>query len=411
MAWDPSRRVFLRGAGLAALGVGFHPSSLLVRTAEAAAPGSKVLVKVFLRGGADGLNLCAPYGDSDYYSLRGPIALPRPGQSSRSVLNLDGYFGLHPALAPLKPLYDDGRLAFLHAVGHYELTRSHFDAQDWMETGAAGNKPMPTTGWLDRCIARIPGSEVTQAVCFARRHPRSFLGLEPVVVAQDLASFDVRARNWRPEAERLLRAMYEGEPDTPLGRLGRQAFAALDVLLKTPVISGPAANGAVYPGNEFANSMRQAAAIIRAGIGTRCIYVDYSAGFDTHANQLAANAIDYGNLGATLAAFDLDLGNLRDDVVVMVTTEFGRAAFVNGSLGTDHGSAHCMILMGGRVRGGRVHGSWPGLSKPQLYQERDLAVTTDFRDVFAEVARVQLGVDPSGLFPGYTPVAGPGIVG
>ena len=409
MPWDRSRRVFLRGAGLAALGVGFHPSSLLVRTAAAAAAGTKVLVKVFLRGGADGLNLCVPYADPDYYGHRGDIALPRPGQG-RGVLNLDGYFGLNPDLAPLKPIYDDGRLAFLHAVGHYELTRSHFDAQDWMETGVPGNRPILNSGWLDRCIGQIPGSEVTQAVCFARRLPRSFLGLEPIVVAQDLASFDIRARNWRPEAERLLRAMYEAEPETPVGRLGLQTFEALDILLRTPAIAAPPANGAVYPNNEFSNSMRQAAAIIKAGIGTRCLYVDYSAAFDTHANQLTSNAIDYGNLGLVLAAFDADLGRLRDDVVVMVTTEFGRAAFVNGSQGTDHGSAHCMILIGGGVRGVRVHGRWPGLSKPDLYQERDLAVTTDFRDAFAEVARAQLGVDPSVLFPGYTPGPGPGVV-
>jgi uncharacterized protein (DUF1501 family) len=404
MAWDISRRVFLRGAGLAALGVGFHPSSLMVRTAEAAAPGRKVLVKVFLRGGADGLNLLAPFGDPDYYALRGAIALSRS-----EVVSLDGYFGLHPALAPLKPLYDEGRLALLPAVGNYGLTRSHFDAQDFMETGTPGVKST-ASGWLDRTLASIPGAEVTQAVCFSAQLPRSFLGPEPVLVAQTLSSFDLRARSWRAEAERLLRPMYEGR-DTAVGRVGRETFAAMDVLLRTPALSAAPANGAAYPVSNIGSSLRQAAQIIRADVGTRCIYVNVPGAFDTHATQLPANALEFTRLAEALRAFAQDLGPLLDDVLVMVTTEFGRAAYVNGSQGTDHGSAFCMVFMGAGVRGGRIHGRWPGLSRPQLYQERDVAVTTDFRDAFAEAARVQLGVDPAALFPGYAPGAAPGVVG
>jgi uncharacterized protein (DUF1501 family) len=408
VSFDLSRRVFMRGAGLAALGVGFHPSSLLVRAAQAAEAGTRVLVKVFLRGGADGLNLCIPYGDSEYYDLRAGIALPRPGQAG-GVLDLDGHFGLHPELAPLKPLFDDGRLAFVHAVGNYGLSRSHFDAQDFMETGSPGDKSTPS-GWLDRTIAAIPGSDVIQAVSFSSQLTRSFLGPEPVLVAQNLSSFDIRARNWRSEAETLLRAMYEGK-DTAIARTGQETLAAMNVLLRTPAVSAAPANGASYPPATVGASLRQAAQIIKAGLGTRCIYVNVTGAFDTHANQLPANANDYRSLGAALAAFDTDLGALRDDVLVMVVTEFGRAAYVNGSAGTDHGSAHCAMLLGGRVRGGRVYGRWPGLAKSQLYQERDLAVTTDFRDLFAEAARAQLGVDATALFPGYSPGPGLGIVG
>ena len=408
MTWDISRRVFLRGAGLAALGVGFQPSGLLVRTAQAATAGGKVLVQVFLRGGCDGLNMVVPYGDPEYYSLRGAAGNASIALESGTIVKLDSYFGLHPALAPLKPLYDGGRLGFLHAVGHYGLTRSHFDAQDFMETGTPGDKTT-TTGWLDRGIAQLPGSEVTQAVSFSAQLPRSFLGSEPVLVAQNVANFDIRARNWRDEAERLLRRMYDGR-DGDVAGTARETFAAMDVLVGNAALSASPANGAAYPAVSIGNSLRQAAAVIKAGLGTRCIFVNVTGSFDTHASQIAGNNLEFARIGQALAAFAQDLGGLLDDVVVMVTTEFGRAAYVNGSGGTDHGSAHCMMLLGGRVRGGRVHGSWPGLAKNQLYQERDLAATTDFRDAFAELARAQLGVDTNALFPGYTPGPGPGVV-
>jgi uncharacterized protein (DUF1501 family) len=403
MAWDVSRRVFLRGAGLAAVGVGLQPSSLLVRTAQAAGSGAKVLVQVFLRGGCDGLNMVVPYGDPEYYGLRGGIAI-----EAEAITKLDSYFGLHPALAPLKPLYDGGRLAFLHAVGNYGLTRSHFDAQDFMETGTPGDKTT-ATGWLDRTIAQLPGADVTQAVSFSAQLPRSFLGSEPVLVAQNVASFDVRARDWHDEAKTLLRRMYDGR-DTAVARTARETFAAMEVLAGNPALSAPPANGASYPAASIGNSLRQAAAVIKAGLGTRCIFVNVTGSFDTHANQIAGNNLEFARIAPALVAFAQDLGGLLDDVVLMLTTEFGRTAYVNGTGGTDHGSAHCMMLLGGRLRGGRVHGAWPGLAKSQLYQDRDLAATTDFRDAFAEVARAQLGVDASVLFPGYAPGPGPGVV-
>ncbi len=404
MTWDVSRRVFLRGAGLAAVGVGMAPSSLLVRTAQAAGAGPKVLVKVFLRGGTDGLNFCVPYGDSEYYNLRQGIALPRPGQAG-GVVNLDGYFGMHPQFAPLASFFQDGRLAFIHAVGNPGLTRSHFDAQDFMESGTPGEK-QTATGWLDRAIAQIPGREVTQAVSFSAQLVRSFLGPEPVLVAQTLTSFDLRAPNWRAEAEGRLTEMYQSD-STQVGTTGLETFEAINTLLRSPA---PApANGAVYPAGNTGNALRQAAGLIKTGVGTRCIYVNVGGAFDTHSNQLVNNTNDYRSLGLALAAFATDLGGMLDDVVLMVTTEFGRTAAVNGAAGTDHGTGYAMLALGGRVRGGRVLGQWPGLSRSQLYQNRDLAATTDFRDVFQEVARAQFGIGAS-LFPGYTPGAGVGVV-
>jgi len=404
MIWDASRRVFLKGAGLAAVGVGLAPSSLLVRTAQAAGLGEKVLVKVFLRGGADGLNLCAPYGDAEYYNLRQGIALPAPGASG-GVVRLDGTFGLHPEFAPLRPFFDDGRLAVIHAVGNPQVTRSHFDAQDFQESGTPGSKQTPT-GWLDRAIAQIPGAQVTQAVSFSTQLVRSYLGPEPVLVAQSLASFDLHARNWRAEAETLLRSMYDAD-QTEVGVTGRETFEAINTLQRVPP-SAPA-NGAAYPVANVGNSLRQAAQLIKAGIGTRCIYVNVTGGFDTHSNQLQNNTNDYRPIGQALAAFATDLGGLLDDVVLMLTTEFGRTAAVNGAAGTDHGTGYAMLVLGGGVRGGRVLGRWPGLGRGQLYQERDLAATTDFRDVFQEIARAQFGITAS-LFPGYTPGPGVGVV-
>lgn len=403
MSWDISRRVFLRGAGLAAVGVGFHPSSLIVRTAQAATAGPRTLVQVFLRGGCDGLNLCVPHGDPRYAEIRREIALPR-----NQVVDLDGTFGLHPALAPLKALWDEGRLAFLNAVGNYDLTHSHFDAQDWLETGTPGDKST-ATGWLDRTMAGVPGAELTQAVAFSSQLPRSLLGPEPVLVATSLASFDLRARGWRAEAESALRAMYDARGDQ-VGRVGRETFVAIDTLLRNPQVLAPPSNGAAYPAAPIGSSLQQAAAIIKAGLGTRCIFVNVNGAFDTHANQLPSNALEFGRIAAALVAFARDLGGRLDDVTLFVTTEFGRTAYVNGSAGTDHGAAHTMILLGGGVRGQRIHGTWPGLSPSQLHHDRELAVTTDYRDAFAELARVTLGVDPSALFPGYTVGAGPGTV-
>jgi uncharacterized protein (DUF1501 family) len=395
--------VFLRGASLAAVGVGMAPSSLLVRTAQAAS-GAKVLVEVFLRGGADGLNFCVPYGDSNYYNLRQGIGIPRPGQAG-GVVNLDGYFGMHPEFAPLEPFFRDGRLAFVHAVGNPLLTRSHFDAQDYMESGTPGDK-QTTTGWLDRTIAQIPGREVTQAVSFSAQLVRSYLGPEPVLVAQTLTSFDLAARNWRSEAETLLTSMYQAD-STQVGTTGLETFEAINTLLRSP--APPPANGAQYPNGSAGNALRQAAGLIKTGIGTRTIYVNIGGGFDTHSNQLLNNTNDYRPLGQALAAFATDLGGMLDDVVLMVTTEFGRTARVNGAFGTDHGTGYAMLVLGGRVRGARVLGSWPGLASSQLYQNRDLAATTDYRDVFQELARAQFGISAS-LFPNYTPGAGVGLV-
>ena len=404
MTWDASRRVFLRGAGLAAVGVGLAPTSLLVRTARAAV-GDKVLVKVFLRGAADGLNFCAPYGDPEYYNLRQGIALPRPG-SAGGVVNLDGYFGMHPEFGPLQPFFNDGRLAFVHAVGNPQVTRSHFDAQDFQESGTPGDKQTPHR--LARPgDSQDPGhrGDAGRLLLVAAR------ALPPGAGARARGADALRRSTCTPATggprpRRVLTAMYRAD-STAVGTTGLETFEAVNTLLRAP--TPPPSNGASYPTGTVGNSLRQAAGLVKTGIGTRCIYVNVTGGFDTHSNQLTNNANDYRPLGQALAAFATDLGGLLDNVVLMVTTEFGRTAAVNGAAGTDHGTGYAMLVLGGRVRGGRVLGRWPGLGRGQLYENRDLAATTDFRDVFQEVARAQFGIAES-LFPGYTPGPGVGVV-
>lgn len=411
MTFEPSRRVFLRGASTAALGIGMGPSPLMWRTAEAAeGAANKIFVKIFVRGGMDTLNMLVPYGVSEYYSLRPNIAIPRPGQGNGAI-RLDDTFGLHPAFASIKPLWDDGRLAFVDGVGNYDLSRSHFDAQDFMETGTPGNKSV-STGWLDRAIKMIPGTAVSEAVAFQSQLPRAFSGPEPVLVATNLTSLNLKAgTTWRAEAEAALRAMYGSRPDA-IGKVGRETFEAIDTVARNPLLAAAPANGAVYPANSsLGTSLRQAAAIIRAGLPTRTIFVSLGGAFDTHSGQLAAHNTEFPRISDSLVAFSQDLGRLMDDVVVLLVSEFGRTAFENGSAGTDHGSAKAAIVMGGGVRGGRIHGRWPGLSNSQLYQVRDLAATTDFRDLYAEIVRKHLGLtDMATLFPGYTPGAGPGVL-
>lgn len=394
-----TRRQLIKSGGVLATAFFLPPG---VRRAHAA--GEKVLVAIFLRGGADPLNLVVPAFDPDYYLVRPDIAVAPNTELQLGAGDSHG-FGFFPLCTEMKAMYDAGELLAIHLAGSTDPTRSHFDAQDFMESGTPGDK-QTSTGWLDRAIAQIPGREVTQAVSFSSQLVRSYLGPEPVLVAQTLTSFDLRARNWRSEAETLLTSMYQSDP-TPIGTTGLETFEAINTLLRAP--TPPPSNGAQYPNGNTGNALRQAAGLIKNGIGTRTIYVNVTGGFDTHSNQLLGNTNDYRPLGQALAAFATDLGGLLDDVVLMVTTEFGRTARVNGAAGTDHGTGYAMLVLGGRVRGGRVLGSWPGLASSQLYQNRDLAATTDFRDVFQEVARAQFGISAS-LFPGYTPGAGVGVV-
>ncbi len=398
MSWNLSRRVFLKGAGLLAVGLGGLPSEVILRTARAAANKKKVFVHVFLRGGADGVNLVVPHGDPLYYEHRREIALPRPGRPG-GVIALDEHFGFHPSLAPLQALYKEGRLAAVHAVGHYGVSRSHFSAQDFTELGTPGERGTKT-GILARLEENIEGAGVLKSVSFSAQRPLSFLGPEPALVTLGIESFNLGVEGWADECEKRLRWMYA---PSALAPTADQVFSAVQSL-RAPALRNKPGGGAAYPAASPGPALQQASRIIQAGLGTSCFFVPVGGRFDTHSNQLEPNATEFDILARSLAAFAKDLGPTLDDVVVLVTTEFGRTVFVNGSHGTDHGSAYCALVMGGEVKGGRILGQWPGLAKSALHEERDLAVTTDFRDLYSELAQGHLGVGASAkLFPGFTP--------
>ena len=364
----------------------------------------KVLVAIFQRGAADGLNIVVPHGEKAYYDLRPGIAVARPSAGDdASAIDLDGFFGLHPSLAPLKPLWRDQHLAVIHATGSPDPTRSHFDAQDYMESGTPGYKATEG-GWLNRALpATDTKKSPVRAVSLGPALPRTMRGANSAVAIDNLSTFALRD----PAASKVMQAMYGNTTDQILGGTGKEAFEAmnlLDALRKTPY---QPAGGATYPKGRLGSSMQQIAQLIKAGVGLEVAFADIG-GWDHHVNEIGAKA-SVGQLaniltefGGSLAAFAQDLGDRMEDVVVLTMSEFGRTAKENGNRGTDHGHGNVMFALGGPVKGGKVYGAWPGMMKEQLYEGRDLAVTTDFREVLGEAVAVHLG-NPAvdAVFPGY----------
>lgn len=411
-----NRRVFLKGGALSLVTLGLSPS-FLRRTALAMdlprAARGKTLVVLFQRGAADALNVLVPFGDQHYYAARPQLAIGSPARNNGALgaIDLDGYFGLHPALASLKPLWDRGLLAPIHAVGSPSATRSHFDAQDYMETGTPDRKGT-TDGWLNRylavkgtCESCAPGAESSpfRAVAMAAQTPRILEGPSPVVAMNSIEEFSIRTNGG--DAERRIEALYRtGKADLVHGS-GSDMFEALKVLRSAnPLQYKPAANVA-YPRSPFGQRLMQIAQLIKAGVGLEVAFADVG-GWDTHVNQggaqgqLANRLRDFSD---SIAALVADLGDRMDDVVILTCSEFGRTVRQNGTGGTDHGHAGAMFVLGGSLSATRkVHGKWPGLAPEQLYDGRDLALTTDFRAVFSELASRHLGArDLATMFPGY----------
>lgn len=397
----------MKGGGLALMSFGLDPL-FLDRTAYAAtaaglAPADgKTLVCLFQRGAVDGLSMIVPHGESLYYRERPRIAIP-----AASVVDLDGHFGLHPALAPLKPLWDQNALAVVHAIGSPDATRSHFDAQDYMETGTPGQKAT-RDGWLNRVCQHDQEHANTpfRAVAFGPLLPRALVGSAPTLAIDDLRTFGIRAPDGaKDRLTRAFEALYEGSATGVLASSSAEGFEAVQMLKQVNPTQYQPAHGAQYPNGRLGQSMLQIAQLLKSGVGVRIAFADVS-GWDTHVNQGA----EQGQLGArltelgqTLAAFATDLGDKMADVVVLTMSEFGRTIRENGTLGTDHGHATAMMVLGGGVRGGQVLGRWPGLDPAQRFEGRDLAVTSDFRDLFGELATGHLGIKDAGaLFPGFT---------
>jgi len=405
------RRVFVKSGALALVTMGLSPS-FLRRTAFGMnlfnAPKGKVLICLFQRGAADGLNVVVPHGEKSYYAMRPSIAIPQPSNAvAGAAIDLDGFFGLHPALAPLKPLYDRKMLAPVQAVGSPSTTRSHFDAQDYMETGTPDNKGT-TDGWLNRYLA-VKGTcdecnlakTPFRAVSLTPQTPRILEGPSPTVAMNSLDEFSVRATG--SSAERL-EALYRTGSADLVHATGAETFDAVKMLRSANPQKYLPQNGADYPRSQFGQRLLQIAQLIKANVGLEIAFADVG-GWDTHVNQgnstgqLAQRLDDFSK---SIAALVTDLGDRMDDVVIMTMSEFGRMARENGNRGTDHGHAGALFVIGGNVKGGKVHGKWPGLEQEQLYEGRDLALTTDFRSVFAEVVSRHMGAKTlDKIFPGF----------
>ena len=403
-----SRRFFLRSSGLAVAGFAVVPS-FLRRTALANTRTGKdrpILIAVFQRGAMDGISAVVPFGDKNYYSARPQIAVSQPkAGDADAAIDLDGFFGLNPALASFKPIYDAGHLAVVHAVGSPDNTRSHFDAQDYMESATPGRKGTPD-GWLNRYLGarKDPLATPFRAVALSSNMPRSLLGKENAIAMTNINDFGVRAGQGNGQVAASFEALYAQNQGDALRDTGKEAFEAVKMLkAANPRQYGPA-NGAKYPNSPFGQNLLQIAQLIKADVGIEVAFADRG-GWDTHANQGAGRgqlANQLRDFSQAIAALYQDLGDRMQNVIILTMTEFGRTIRQNGSGGTDHGHASCLFALGGRVKGGKVYGKWPGLAQEQLYEGRDLALTTDFRDVFAEVAARHLGTaNTASIFPGH----------
>jgi uncharacterized protein (DUF1501 family) len=399
-----TRRVFLRNSALAVVGTAAVPSFLARAAMGAAAPGTRTrrLVVIFQRGAADGLNIVVPHAEPQYYAMRPSINIPR-----KAVLDLDGFFGLHPSLAPFQPLWQQRQLAIVHAAGSPDPNRSHFDAQDFMESGTPGVKVH--RGWMAQSRFAQPAGasqkSAFEAIAMGPSIPRILSGLEPpsrstTSTISPSAAAIRKLRPWPIPFE----AMYDHSLDTVMHGTGEETFDAVKMLKAADPSKYKPAPGADYPKGRFGDSLRQLAQLIKANLGVQVAFADIG-GWDHHVNEGAtegqiANVLR--DFSQSLAAFWTDLGDLGEDTVVVTMSEFGRTARENGNRGTDHGHANVMFVLGGPVKGGKVYGRWPGLDQSQLYEGRDLALTTDFRQVLGEAVARHMGNKNLGtVFPGY----------
>ncbi len=426
------RRAFVRDGAIAMLALGMPPEflarPLLAARSESSRPGRrKSLVCIFQRGASDGLSAVVPFGEQALSRARRSIAIPAPGRDGSGAIDLDGFFGLHPSLDPLVELYRRGEMGIVHAVGSPHPTRSHFEAQDLMESGTAGEM-RTTDGWLNRALAEtacpdcsgrtlvdperhaldhglgqgaMGGHATFRAVAVGGPLPLSLKGATPTLAIADLERSSAVGGGGTADA---IAALHRTDAGDELSATAADAAEAVRIMETLRAERYRPSLRAQYPAGPFGRSLAQIAQMIKADVGVEVAFADIG-GWDTHVGQGAvqgALARQLGQLGQGLRALYEDLGDRMEDVVILTMSEFGRTVAENGSGGTDHGHANCLFVLGGQVDGGVVRGDWPGLESEQLYQGRDLAVTTDFRDVFAEVASGHLGVDRlDRVFPGY----------
>src|SRR6266850_758218 len=411
-----NRRYFVKSGGIALASFGLMTSTptflrrALAETIDQVTGGRrKTLIAIFQRGAVDGLNVVVPYGEHAYYDLRPNIAVAKPTGGADVAISLDGFFGLHPSLASFKPLWDSKRLAIVHASGSPDNTRSHFDAQDYMESATPGVKST-ADGWLNRYLQSKsdPQKSLFRAVSMTQNMPRAMQGKASTLAISNLADFNIRAGQSSASVQGGFEAIYDQTVNDALHGTGKETFEAINYLKQVNPAQYKPENGANYPRNPFGNALLQIAQLIKAGVGLEVAFTDIG-GWDTHVNEGNQEG-QLSNLlrgfSSAIAALHIDLGQRMDDVVILTMSEFGRTARENGNRGTDHGHANAMFVLGNTVRGGKVYGQWPGLRSDQLNEGRDLALTTDFRDVFGEIATKHLGAtNLKAVFPGYAGTA------
>ncbi len=425
-----TRRIFLRGSAIAMAGMGQAPM-WLARAAAAEGRKRKTLVAIFLRGAADGLNIVPPFGDPRYRELRPNLALqaPRPGDENNgpfgNIIDLDGKFGLNAGLRPLKPLWDSKQLAIIQAAGSPDPSRSHFDAQDYMESGTPGKTG---NGWLNRALGDPgPDSSPLRAVSLSNRVPRTLRGEHEAIALGNVQDFNISDK----DRMAILQNMYSLTPDASLRRTGKDAFDAMKMLqsmdkqpmerpvaiagtlggiVSAPDVAGRNIRPAYQQGGQLGTNLRQLAQLIKSDAGVEAAFAEVD-GWDHHQNENQQLSPLLNQFSNAIAAFCQDLGDRMEDVVIVTMSEFGRTVEENGNGGTDHGHGSMMMVLGGPVAGGKVYGAWPGLEKEQLFEGRDLAVTTDFRTVLSELVRGHLGQsDLSSVFPGFKSGASLGLL-
>jgi uncharacterized protein (DUF1501 family) len=406
-----SRRKFLGSTAAGAAVVASSPAWLpKVSYGASTGPARDTLVVIFLRGGADGLTLCVPYGDANLYNLRPTIAVRPPGQTDGAT-DLDGFFGLAPAMVPLLPAYQAGHLAFVHATGLSDPSRSHFDMQKWMEYGVTSAQSAGiTTGWVGRYMQTIApaGAGLLRGLGIGSLLPRSFSGAPASIAVADPDNFTIAGTASTVAARRAVLASEYAQAPDPMGYSATNTFDTIDLLGLIDFVNYVPANGAVYPATTSAQALKRAAALIKAQVDVEVIEVDLT-GWDLHSSLgpiTGSMAARMGELAGGLSAFYADLNDgaqTLNRVTIVAMSEFGRRAAQNGSSGADHGHGNCMIVMGGHVNGGQVLTTWPGLAQQNL-DNGDLAITVDYRDILSEILTDRMACTslPT-VFPGWTP--------
>jgi uncharacterized protein (DUF1501 family) len=361
---------------------------------------SKRLVVIFLRGAVDGLNVVVPYQEPDYYRYRSSIAIPQAGQPD-GVLDLDGRFGLHPSLAPILPLWQQKSLAFVHASGLHAVDRSHFDAQFFMERGI-GNNHKSGDGWLNRLLKAMNNKAPLQAVSLSTNVPQILNGRMPV---SSINGGRLANRRRVIDRQEVVTAFDQLYGSGQIGRVYREGQVARQQLLKDYAAEMTAANNGANAPTGFAADATAVGKLLARDPGIQVAFLQLG-GWDTHINQggsKGALANNLASLANGLVALQQSLGSAYQDTEIIVMSEFGRTVRENGNRGTDHGYGNVMWLLGGSLQGGQVYGQWPGLAEHQLFQNRDLAVTTDYREPIGQVLQAHMGLDNlSKVFPGFT---------